>query len=136
LADDLLQESYLRFLRTGITGLNEFQMKAYLYKTALSVAQDHWRTVQRDRFRQLEVLPKAAPSRDPNLPHDIHRLFKKLDPRQQTLLWLAYVEGFHHREIAELLNLKEKSVRVLLSRSRKQFGEILTQEGLKPKESS
>ncbi len=58
----------------------------------------------------------------------------KLDLRQQTLLWLAYVESFRHREIAQMLDLAEKSVRVLLLRARKQFSEMLTREGLNPKE--
>ncbi len=133
-ADDLLQESYFRFLRAGVSGLNEFQMKAYLYKTATSAARDHWRAEKRERRRQ-EVSPAESETTvDPNLSHDMNQLFQKLNPSEQTLLWLAYVEGFQHREIAEALNLKEKSVRVMLFRARKQLAGMVTQEGLGPKE--
>ncbi len=133
-ADDLLQESYFRFLQAGISGLNELQMKAYLYKTATSAARDHWRAEKRER-RWQEVPPAESESAgDPNLSHDMNQLFQKLNPSEQTLLWLAYVEGFQHREIAEALNLKEKSVRVMLFRARKQLAEMVTQEGLGPKE--
>ena len=38
--------------------------------------------------------------------------------KQRTLLWLAYVEEYSHREIAEILEISEGSVRVLLHRAR------------------
>ena len=60
----------------------------------------------------------------------MERLFKTLDSRQQSLLWLAYVEGFSHSEIAELLGLKEQSVKVVLLRARRQLAETLNAEGL------
>ena len=43
LADDILQESYLRFLQADLPALENFQMKAYLYRTASSLLADHWR---------------------------------------------------------------------------------------------
>jgi RNA polymerase sigma-70 factor (ECF subfamily) len=133
-ADDLLQESYFRFLRAGILGLNELQMKAYLYRAATSASRDHWRAEKRDRRLQQVTTKENETAWDPNLSHDMNQLFQKLNPNEQTLLWLAYVEGFQHREIAEALNLKEKSVRVMLFRARKQLAGMVTQEGLGPKE--
>jgi RNA polymerase sigma factor (sigma-70 family) len=62
----------------------------------------------------------------------VNRLFRTLNARQQALLWLAYVEGFHHSEIAESLGIKEDSVRVVLSRARRQLAALLTAEGLGP----
>ena len=61
------------------------------------------------------------------------RLFGELKPQQQSLLWLAYVEGFNHREIAESLGLKEGSVRVVLSRARGKLSAVLREKGLVPK---
>lgn len=135
LADDLLQESYFKFLRAGVSDLNEFEMKSYLYKTAGSVTRDYWRKVNRES-RRLEGLAQTSPAGNPNLSPDIERLFKELDPRQQTLLWLAYVEGFQHSEIAQMLDLKEKSVRVLLFRARRQLAGMLSRDGLGPGEES
>jgi DNA-directed RNA polymerase specialized sigma24 family protein len=48
------------------------------------------------------------------------------------LLWLAYVEGFDHREIAAAKGVAEKSVRVLLFRARKALAAILSRAGLGP----
>ena len=62
------------------------------------------------------------------------RVFDQLKTQEQTLLWLAYVEGFDHREIAVALDLKEKSVRVLLFRARKKLAGMLSEQHLGPGE--
>jgi RNA polymerase sigma-70 factor (ECF subfamily) len=48
---------------------------------------------------------------------------------ERSLLWLAYVEGSEHREIAAALGLKQKSIRVLLFRARQKFAQILKRRG-------
>ena len=132
LADDLLQDSFVRFLRAGVSDLNEFQMKAYMYKTALSALNDHHRARTRELRQTEQMLPETVAAGNPHLSYDIQRVFGELEPRQQSLLWLAYVEGFQHREIADLLDIGEKSVRVVLYRARKQLAEMLTKKGLGP----
>ena len=62
------------------------------------------------------------------------RVFEHLKTQEQTLLWLAYVEGFDHREIALALQLREKSVRVMLFRARKKLAGMLSKQGLGPEE--
>lgn len=132
LADDLLQECYCRLIQHAPTGLNAYQMRAYLYKTAASQVAERWRTAKREalwRIRRTE--PDPAPP-DPDLERDVMKCFRELKPRQQTLLWMAYVEGFPHREIAAAMNLREASVRVLLDRSRRKLASILARRGLAP----
>jgi len=132
LADDLVQEAFLRFLRSGASQLNEFQMKAYLYKSATSALADYWRACQRERRWELPA-PESEFVPNPDLSHDMNRLFKSLTTRQQALLWLAYVEGFQHAEIAQLLGIKEDSVKVVLLRARRELAAMLTAEGLAPR---
>jgi RNA polymerase sigma-70 factor (ECF subfamily) len=59
----------------------------------------------------------------------VRTLFKQIGIRERALLWLAYVEGAEHREIAESLNLKEKSVKVLLYRARRKMEAVLRKRG-------
>ena len=65
---------------------------------------------------------------------DIVLLLDKLRARDRQLLWLAYVEGFSHREIAAVTEINEKSVRVLLLRARERMMEILKGQGIGPEE--
>jgi RNA polymerase sigma-70 factor (ECF subfamily) len=132
LADDILQDTFYRFLRADLPVLEKPQMKAYLYQTASSLLADHWRQLQRERRWGFESFFEEAPVENEERRGDALRLFKRLKPQEQMLLWLAYVEGFDHREIASTLKLAEKSVRVLLFRSRKKLAGILTNNGMGP----
>ena len=134
LADDLLQESFLRFLRTNPRGFDERQHKAYLYRSATSLLVDHWRRAKRTRQWSLTSLFEDKTPAPSHGSLDIARLFARLKPQQQALLWLAYVEGFDHREIAAALQLRERSVRVLLYRAREKMSDILTSHGLGPQD--
>lgn len=53
------------------------------------------------------------------------RGFSGLSPRQRSLLWLAYVEGLDHAELARALGLRQGSVKVLLHRARQRMQGIL-----------
>ena len=43
LADDLLQEAYLRMLRSGFEGEDDDHRKNYLYRIATNLLRDHFR---------------------------------------------------------------------------------------------
>ena len=149
LADDLVQETYLRMLRQPLRELNAAQRKAYLYKTAHSVLIDHHRARRREvRWSEWQssqgisgcgepdkvIEPERRTGRNPiELPIDMQRVFDKLNERQQTLLWLAYVEGFKHDEIAAVIGVNASSVRVLLSRARTALAAKLSDCGLAPR---
>jgi RNA polymerase sigma-70 factor, ECF subfamily len=149
LADDILQESYLRFLRADLFQFKDAQfrdarfndvtrsdapLKAYLYKIASSLLVDHWRRLKRERRWSLWNFLGGEPVTHPKSESDSMRFFRRLKPQEQLLLWLAYVEGFEHREIAAALRLKEKSVRVVLFRARKKLARTLEDAGLGRKE--
>ena len=127
-ADDLLQETYLRFLRAKPAG-DRAAMKAYLYKTATAAIYDRWRKRRHERLWSLAFRfhEEAAATTGTG---DVTRCFERLKPRERALLWLAYVEGYAHNEIAGTLDLNEKSIKVLLFRARRNLERILRQNGL------
>lgn len=138
-ADDLLQDAFLRFLRSAPGGMGEPQMRGYLFRTADSLLAQHWRTTARRRRRderfewergleredgpeKSERVPTATTSsngQDPVLSERMARAMQRLKPKARRLLWLAYVEALSHREMAEILALREASIRVLLFRARR-----------------
>jgi RNA polymerase sigma-70 factor (ECF subfamily) len=130
-ADDLLQETFYRFLRAELPALDDRQATAYLYRTATRLVQDGWRRAARERRRDgQEAPPAATPARDRTLAHDVERCLRELKPRERALLWLAHVEGADHREIAAVLGVAEPSVRVLLFRARRRLAAVLEKRGL------
>lgn len=128
MADDFLQESYVRML--AAPPMEEHHRKSYLYRTATNLVTDHWRQQSRHRrwWRLLPRRAEAAPH-GVELASDMQRLFQQIAPRERALLWLAYVEGAGHREIAAILQLKEASVKVLLFRARRKMEAILKEHG-------
>lgn len=131
-ADDLLQKTFFRFLRTNPAVADDDHLRRYVFRTATNLVFDHFREAKRDRTL-LEV-PRGREARADGgeLRHDMARVFGQLKPRERVLLWLAHVEGNDHEEIAEALGLKAASVRVLLFRARKRLGEMLQKKGLAP----
>jgi RNA polymerase sigma-70 factor (ECF subfamily) len=49
-------------------------------------------------------------------------------PRERQLLWLAYAEGYSHREIAEITGLASASIRLLLFRARRKIARLLSND--------
>jgi RNA polymerase sigma-70 factor (ECF subfamily) len=134
LADDILQETFYRFLRADLPAMENWQLKAYLYRVASSLISDHWRRLKRERRWSLDRVFPGEAANNSDQGGDALRLFEQLKTQEQTLLWLAYVEGFDHREIALALQLKEKSVRVLLFRARKKLAGMFGKQGVGPRE--
>lgn len=127
LAEDVFQERFYRFLRADLPKMDAHQMKAYLFRVATSLLIDHWRREKREKFWQkLWHSPAITQGEQIN---DISQALSALKPTERVLLWLAYVEGFDHGEIASALGLKEKSIRVLLFRARKNLACILRRHG-------
>lgn len=126
-ADDIVQEAYLRILRTPVPTRDEREQRAYLFRIASNLVIDHWRTHKRESDEAPPERGAAGP--DQALRLDIGRLFGRLKPRERQLVWLAHVEGADHREIAAALGLRAGSIRVLLSRARSRFARLLKDAG-------
>ena len=132
MADDLLQKTFFRFLRSNPSISDEDHLRRYVYKTATNLVFDHFRETKRDRARPFDWMPTEARPDRGDLRHDMSRVFAELKPQERALLWLAHVEGNSHEEIAEAIGVKSKSVKVMLFRARKRLGEMLTKKGLAP----
>ncbi len=136
LADDLLQESYYRFLRTRAAWESEAHRRAYLFRIATNLVRDGHR---RSRFGRTVALPdpdtdaRCATSDDlaesTARRTDLGRAMERLRPRERALLWLAYAQGHAHTEIAEVLGVKTGSVKLLLFRARRKLAGLLRQSG-------
>ncbi|MBX7220377.1 MAG: RNA polymerase sigma factor [Blastocatellia bacterium] len=129
LADDLLQEAYLRLLRSRVTAPDEIHLKAYLYRIATNLVHDHWNR-QKQKTGYVAEARQMAPETlvDPTQDFAMAQAFQKLTLQERSLLWLAYVEGHLHREISQVLHLKEGSIRVLLFRARRKLAQLLQLE--------
>jgi len=148
LADDLLQDTYYRFLRAALPETTEAHRKNYLFRIATNLLRDHWRRhkpteplespesgsesgSESERGRVFEAAEWATDRAVDRIQQrsDLGRALNVLKPREREMLWMAYVEGFSHKEIAEAVGLKAGSIRLLLFRARHKLAGLLEAGG-------
>jgi RNA polymerase sigma-70 factor, ECF subfamily len=124
LAEDLLQESYCRFLSAKLSPMDEAGRRNYLFRIASNLLCDRWR--RHKEYSLPDSVPEvAASSPHPDLRIEVQQAFRRLKDRERQLLWLAYVEGSSHKEIADSTGLKAGSVRLLLLRARRKLADFI-----------
>lgn len=132
-ADDLLQESYYRFLRTRVDYESEAHRRNYLFRIATNLVRDSRRRQQTRGIvvdQDCETLPDSGDLAATTARRaDLHRAMAQLKPREREMLWLAYAQGSSHREISDVLGLKTGSVKLLLFRARRKLAGILGASG-------
>jgi RNA polymerase sigma-70 factor (ECF subfamily) len=134
LADDLLQETFYRFVRAGSRYESESHRRRSLFQIATNLVRDSGR---RTRQQGAHVPfdeespecggPSAAGAATERT--DLTRALARLKASERKMLWLAYGQGMSHREIAGVLRLKEGSIRLLLFRARGKLGRLLRGAG-------
>ena len=127
LADDLLQESYYRLLKTTTAFESENHRRNYLYRIATNLVRDAKRASRPIFDEAIEMTSVAAPesTADPESRTDVRRALGRLKPRERAMLWLAYANGSSHAEIADVLGLKTASIKLLLFRARRKLAVTL-----------
>lgn len=121
-ADDLLQETYCRYLMHGRTDMDESQTRSYLFRIATNLLHDRVRS--RVDLTVPEI-PESGVTPSLETRFDVRAALRQLKPRERELLWLAYVEGMTHEEIAATIGLRPLSVKILLFRARKKAAQLL-----------
>jgi RNA polymerase sigma-70 factor (ECF subfamily) len=136
MANDLLQETLIRIFanidKYKPTGSFEAWMRRIAVRRSLQWLEKSW-------FRQ-EMQPVEMPDEETIGPEayrdmdaeDIMQLVMELPPGYRAVFNLAVVEGFDHREIADMLHITENTSRSQLARARN----LLQQKLLQLKKSS
>lgn len=124
LAEDILQEAYCRFLQSKHPDMDEASQQSYLFRIATNLLRDGWRRRRESAMPESIHEPSTVPLHlDRQL--ELRKAFQHLKQRERQLLWLAYVEGSNHKEIAGITGLKPGSIRLLLFRARRKLASLI-----------
>jgi RNA polymerase sigma-70 factor (ECF subfamily) len=130
LADDLLQETFYRFLKASGRYESEAHRRNTLYRIATNLACD----VRRRRATsghavvagdEIERVPASDSPGRAERRADFLSAMSRMKPRERAILWLAYAEGESHRNIADVFGLQTASLKVTLFRARRKFAALL-----------
>lgn len=137
LADDLLQEAYYKFLRSNASFESDDHRRNYLFRIATNLVRDHRRrphveVTASPATQEAVVSPSEAHTAERAAARiDLSRAMDHLKPRERSLLWLAYAQGWSHEEIAAALGLKTASLKPMLFRARHRLATLLKNPGVR-----
>lgn len=123
---DLVQETYLRALRSLPSYRGDASVKAWLYAIARNVCADHVR--QRTRVRHLhQRLVADSDERSESGPREpsVHLLLGQLGADQRDAFVLTQVLGFRYEEAAETLGCPIGTIRSRVARARAELAELV-----------
>ena len=135
LADDLLQETFYRFLRAGAAHENETHRRNSLYRIATNLAVNHARDTKHERAAQNVYLdaPDDETGTTPEVADDeptveqrllreermaaIRKHVMALPERQRMAVLMHKYQGMDYRQIGDVLKLSESATKSLLFRA-------------------
>lgn len=133
LAEDLLQEAWLRLARAAPQLPAGTQLRPWLFTVARNLYRSHrrWRLLDAERLRQLGWLPEVAqPSPFELLAADaaqraLERALARLPLEQREVLLLCSGSGLEPAQVAALLGITPEATRQRLARARAKLRQSL-----------
>ena len=119
-AEDVFQDVFLRYISKPRAFENEEHRKAWLIRVTINRCRSLWSAW----FRKSEPLDEAMvfETKEEN---DLFEYLMLLPQKYRSVIHLFYYEGLSIRQISNILNAKESTVRTWLTRARSILGEKL-----------
>lgn len=127
-ADDIAQETFIRLMSYSPSFDDEKQERAWMIITASNLCKNTLKSKER-RCDSLDDHMELAVEEP--IPDSLTPLISRLNENYKTIVYLHYYEGYHVKEIAELLNTSKTMVKTTLHRARKKLKEMLEEDNEK-----
>lgn len=130
-AEDIVQEIFLK-LMVSLRGFRgDAPFGAWLKRMTANATIDALRSHQRFRDDDPETLFESMPTRatDAEDRADAWSILMRLPPRARAVVVLHEVEGYTHREMAELFGQSESYSKSILARALKRLNEAVAEPG-------
>ncbi len=123
-AEDIMQEVFLRYIRRQPAFESAEHAKAWFLRVTCNCLKNFWNSPFRKNTQELvEDIPCETPEES-----GMQELMRRLPKDYRVVLHLFYYEDMSTAEISRLTGRKESTVRVYLTRARRQLKEILEGE--------
>ena len=120
-ADDVLQEVFLRYIRSAPSFEEEEHRRAWLIRTTINCSKTLLTSAWFRKTVPLEDLPAAERTEA----GEVYDAVMRLSLPYRTVIHLFYYEGYSVAEIGRLLDCREATVKTRLHRARNQLREAL-----------
>ena len=136
-AEDLTQETFLKFFQSFERYQHRGKCSAFLYAIASNACKDYYRKA-REQYVE-EVPEKAEEDQDmgsAEIRMDVETAVARLPEELRETAILFFFQNLKQKEIAKLLDIKVSLVKYRVNRAKKLLGEYLGDGSLERKEES
>jgi len=142
-ADDLIQETFLK-IQNNLKDLKDpSKLSSWIFRIAYNLCQDHFRQLKRSRKEEridqegIEDFKEGLIQKGPDIQKEleqrqmgecIQNQINLLPESLRTVLFLFDIMEFSHQEIADVLGITAKNVKVRLHRARNKLKPILEEK--------
>ncbi|MEO1261662.1 MAG: RNA polymerase sigma factor [Bacteroidota bacterium] len=135
-AKDLLQESLILIFNNieKCSAKTEIPFKSWCRRIAINtiLGKKRKKTFSTRQVEENDFVKPITPAIDSQLHvEDILALLNQLPENQRLVFNLSIIDGYSHKEIAELLNVKESSSRTFLTRARRSMQLLIHQQEIR-----
>jgi RNA polymerase sigma-70 factor (ECF subfamily) len=123
-ATDVVTDACLKaFASKGWPGV--LNRRAYLYRTVLTVANDHHRSTLSRRLREMKAAERHSVM-PVEIDLDVLRAVERLSVQQRSVVYLTYWADLTPDDVAARMGISAGTVKRHLARARKRLGEWLS----------
>lgn len=121
-AQDLLQEGFIKVFRNLIKFRNEGSFEGWMRRVFVNTSIEHYRrkvhlnSISEQEERIIEDVSVSI--LDQLAERDIIQLVQELSPGYRTVFNLYVIEGYSHKEIADMLHISEGTSKSQLARAK------------------
>ena len=131
LSDDLTQDVFERIIKYRKTYRKEFRFGPWLFRVAHNVRMDHYRSQKKkkvegiapDTLRLSENTLEAGIEKR-QMERDIESALRQLKPAHREVLLLTRYQKMKYREVAELLQVTESTIKVRVHRAVQELSDV------------
>lgn len=132
-AKDLTQETFLRFMKRIEELPGDTKVLNYLYRVSYHLCMDYYRIYQRE-VEEMEVSSEDTSPMDLLIQKEskeqIQFALNQLSEDQKDVILLKYYQDLKIKEIAEILNEKESTIKTRLRLGTRKLKSILRKEDM------
>ena len=117
-ADDVVQQTFMKLLTKPVSFNDEEHIKKWLIRVCVNECNSMFSSFWRRNVGPMEEISEEPVFEDEK--HgELYEAIKELPAKSRIVVYLFYYEGYATKEIAEIIHIKEATVRTRLVTARK-----------------
>ena len=117
-AEDVLQNVFLKLLTKRVKFEDDEHIRKWLIRVAVNECNSLWSSFWRKNVEYIDRMEEGITFQNADY-SDLYDAIKVLPAKLRIVLHLFYYEGYRTKESADLLHIREATVRSRLTRARK-----------------